>query len=174
MKKRDLRYFDLISRYLILLFIALPNLYLFYLIFTPLTILPLYFILNLFFEVSLHLNTIFLNGLSIQVVESCIAGSAYYLLLILNLSIPQIAIKKRLKMIAFAFSTLLILNILRIIILVCILLSMPSIFDITHQIFWYIISLVFVIGIWFLEVKIFNIKQIPFYSDFKYVIKQIK
>ena len=167
-------YYSIIIRYLILILIALPNLYLFYLIFTPLTIYPVYFLLNLFWEASLQANTILINTFSIEVISACVAGSAYYLLLILNLSIPKIILKKRIKMILFAFSSLLILNILRIFILVSLFLMAPNLFDITHKLFWYLISIIFVIGIWFIEVRIFKIKQIPAYSDIKFLTNQIR
>ena len=167
-------YYSIIIRYLILVLIAFPNLYLFYLIFTPLTVYPVYFLLNLFWETSLQANTILINALSIEVISACVAGSAYYLLLLLNLSIPKINIKKRLKMILFAFSSLLILNILRIFILVFLVLIAPNWFDITHKLFWYLISILFVVGIWFIEVKLFKIKQIPIYSDIRFLIKRIK
>ena len=166
-------YYNIIIRYLILILIALPNLYLFYLIFTPLTVYPVYFLLNLFWEVSLQSNILFISDFSIEIIGACIAGSAYYLLLILNLSIPKIDIKKRLRMIFFAFSSLLVLNILRIFLLVSLLLINPHLFDITHKLFWYFISIIFVIGIWFAEVGIFKLKQIPIYSDIKFLMKQI-
>jgi len=166
-------YFGIIIRYLILIIVSFPNLYLFYFALTPLTIYPVYFLLSIFFEVSLQLNTIFIGDFAIEIIEACVASSAYYLLLILNLSLPKINIKKRLKMILFAFSFLLVLNILRIFLLISLLLIFPPIFDITHKIFWYFISIFFVIGIWFIEIKLFKIKQIPIYSDIKFLIKQM-
>ena len=165
---------SLILRYLLLILISLPNLFLFYFIFSPLTIYPVYFLLSLFNEVYLSSNTLLIGEFAIHIIGACIAGSAYYLLLILNLSIPKINLKKRLKMIAFSFSLLLALNILRIFILVSFVLISSSLFEMTHQIFWYLLSTFFVIGIWFLEVKMFNIKQIPVYSDIKFLIKKIK
>ena len=167
-------YLSIIIRYLILILLSLPNLYLFYLVFTPLTLYPVYFLLGLFWQTSLQANTILINALSIEVISACVAGSAYYLLLILNLSIPRINIKTRLKMILFSFSSLLFLNILRIFILVSLLLIKPGWFDITHKLFWYLFSILFVIGIWFIEVRLFKIKQIPIYSDIKFLFKQIK
>jgi exosortase/archaeosortase family protein len=159
----------LLTRYLILILVAIPNLYLFYFILTPLTIYPVYFLFNLFFDTSLINNTILIVGkCPIELVNACIAGSAYYLLLILNLSIPRINIKERLTMISFSFSLLLIINLLRIFILG--LMSSFSdllLFDITHKLFWYLLSTIFVAGIWFLEVKLFRITEIPFYSDIK-------
>jgi len=162
---------DVFIRYLILILVALPNLWLFYFIFTPLTIYPLYALFSIFFETSLSGNIITLyNCVPIELIDACIAGSAYYLLLILNLSIPNIEFAKRIKIIAVSFVSLLLINILRIFFLSVLYASGSSLFDITHQIFWYLGSIVFVVGIWFVEVSIFKIKGIPFYSDIKFFL----
>lgn len=168
--------YSIFIRYFILVITAIPNFWIFYLIFTPLTIYPCHFILKLFFGAALVGNAIFIgNNLApIEIINACVAGSAYYLLLIFNLSIPKINFSKRLKMIGFAFLSFLIVNILRIVILSAILVLKPDIFDITHKITWYIGSIVLVIGIWFIEVKEFEIKGIPFYSDIKSILKYIK
>ena len=108
-------------------------------------------------------KTIVIGNLSINFINACIAGSAYYLLLIFNLSLPNIKFPKRIKMIFFAFGVFLIVNLIRIFLLSLLAISGSSYFDITHSIFWHLISTVFVIGIWFTEVKLFNIKDIPLY-----------
>jgi len=171
MDKTAKQFIDIFIRYTILILSAIPNLYLFYLVFTPLTIYPVYFLLSLFFEPSLMGNIILINKIPIEIIKACISGSAYYLLFILNLSIPNIRIKKRIKMILLAFASLLILNILRIFLLSLMLITDSIWFGITHILFWYILSVVFVLGIWFLEVKFFRIKQTPFYSDLKFMYK---
>ena len=162
---------NLLLRYAIIILVALPNLWLFYTILTPLTVYPVFFLLNLFFDATLAGNFIFINNqIPIEIIPACVAGAAYYLLFILNLSIPSIELKKRTKMVLFSFGSLLILNILRIFVLSIFLISEnASLFDITHRIFWYLISIVFVVGIWFSTVKIFRIKDVPFYSDIKYL-----
>ncbi|MFH1608220.1 MAG: pacearchaeosortase [archaeon] len=166
---------NLALRYLILIITALPNLWLFYFIFTPLTIYPVYFLLDLFFKATLLENTILIsNQFSIQIISACVAGSAYYLLLILNLSTPDIKLNKRLKMLLIAFISLLAINILRIFLLSLMFIYGSSWFDITHKLFWYALSILFVMGIWFTEVKLFKIKAIPFYSDIKFLYKKIK
>lgn len=165
---------DISLRYLILVLVALPNLYLFYLIFTPLTLYPVYFIFSLFFDTILTGTTIMVKEIPIEIIKSCVAGSAYYLLLILNLSTPNIKLNKRIKMALVSFIAFLLLNILRIVILSFLALSNSSFFSITHQISWYLLSVLFVVGIWFAVVKIFNVKKIPFYSDIKLLYKQIK
>jgi exosortase/archaeosortase family protein len=175
MKKLSRHILGIFIRYIILILIAIPNFWLFYLIFTPLTVYPVYFLLNMFFDISLTGEIITItNYLIIKIIGACVAGSAYYLLLILNLSVPKIKLKKRIKMIFFSFMSFLIINILRIFLLSVVFIYISSWFDITHKLFWYLGSIIFVIGIWFAEVKLFKIKEIPFYSDIKFLYKQSK
>ena len=70
-------------------------------------------------------------------------------------------------MLLFTFLSLLVLNILRIFFLSLVFVLGASLFDITHELFWYLGSTIFVVGIWFAGVKIFKVKEIPFYSDLK-------
>ncbi len=174
MNKIKKRLTNIFVRYFLLILFALPNFYILYFIFTPLTVYPIYFLLKTFFDATLMQNIILIGEFPIELIPACIAGSAYYLLLILNLSIPEIKIQKRIKMILFSFGILLFLNILRIFLLSLLFMSGTSLFDITHKLFWYLGSTVFVVGIWFAEVKLFKIKQIPFYSDIVFLYKKIK
>ncbi|MEK6832957.1 MAG: pacearchaeosortase [Nanoarchaeota archaeon] len=173
--KREFIY-SIFVRYFILVITALPNFWIFYFVFTPLTIYPVYFLLNLLFTASLSGNTIFIGNYPtpIQIIDACIAGSAYYLLLIFNLSVPNIKFYKRIRMIGFAFVSFLIVNIMRIVLLSAIFVLKPNLFDITHKLSWYIGSIVLVVAIWFIEVKKFNIREIPFHSDIKLILKHIK
>ena len=172
MKSNLKNFLNIFIRYLILILISFPSLYIFYLIFTPLTVYPAYFLINLFFNASLCGTLISIPNFSINIIPACIAGSAYYLLLILNLSIPNVKFLKRIKMIGFSFLFLLIINILRIFLLSLFVVSGSSWFDVTHKFFWYFMSTIFIIIIWFLEVKLFKIKEIPFYSDLKFLYKK--
>jgi exosortase/archaeosortase family protein len=175
MKKKSQGILDLFLRYIILILVAIPNLWLFYFIFTPLTVYPVNFLLSLSFNSSINGNTItLLDNFSIHLIPACIAGSAYYLLLVINLVTPKINFKKRIGLILFSFTPLLILNIFRIFILSLMFVSGSTLFDATHKLFWYLLSTLFVVGIWFTEVKLFKIKEIPFYSDLKFLYKKIK
>ena len=175
MKDAKKRVTNFLIRYLILIIIAIPNLALFYYIFTPLTVYPSYFLFRLFYDASLYGNIILLNSCSvIEIVPSCVIGAAYYLLLILNLSVPNIKLKKRLLMIFSSFLTLLIVNILRIVLLGALYTSNSPWSDPLHKVFWYFLSVIFVVGIWFGEIKAFGIKGIPFYTDVKYLLSHIK
>lgn len=154
--------------------VALPGLSLFYLVFSPLTIYPAYFLLGLLYKVTLLNSTIFLSELRINLIGPCVAGSAYYLLLILNLSTPNIKIKKRINMIALSFLSFLILNIIRIVILTMLATKSLFYFNLVHMLFWYILSIIFVVIIWFYMAKRFKIKDIPFYSDLKILYRYSK
>jgi len=172
MKKISKQFMNILIRYTILIIVALPSLWLFYFIFTPLTVYPVYFLLNLFFDSSLMGHIVLVEDtFPIELIGACIAGSAYYLLLILNLSTPKIKLKRRINMIFLSFTSLLIINILRIFLLSLVFISGSSWFDATHKLFWYLLNIIFVVGIWFTEVKFFKIKEVPFYSDMKFLYK---
>ena len=59
------------------------------------------------------------------------------------------------------------INILRILIFSILLVSGFQYFDVAHQASWYLGSTLLVIVVWFANVKIFNIKSIPVYTDIK-------
>ena len=171
-KKIDKSYF-IFLRYIFLLLLAF-SLPIIYKIFTPLTLYPVAELLSLIYDVKITQNFILINSEKlIQLIPACIAGSAYLLLLILNLSTP-IKLKKRIYSILLSISPLLILNILRIFFLAVLYENGSPFFDLTHKLLWYGLSIIFVIGIWFLIVKIFSIHEIPIYSDFKFFLKSIK
>jgi exosortase/archaeosortase family protein len=171
MNKKNRFILDFILRYFILFLIGIFGIKLFYFIFSSLTVYPVYFFLKLFFDVSLTYNTIIINNLPIEIIGACIAGSAYYLLLILNLSTREIKLERRITILFFSFFLFLVINILRIFFLSLLYINGVSFFDIAHRLFWYAGSVIFVVAIWFLSVKIFKIKEIPFYSDVIFLSK---
>src|SRR3989344_8378084 len=63
-------------RYLILVLVAFQSLWIFYFVFTPLTVYPVSFLLNIFFDASLLTNTIILinQTLPIEIIEAWVAG----------------------------------------------------------------------------------------------------
>lgn len=163
---------SLILRYITIIILGLGNLYLIYKLFTPLTLYTTYFILNIFTKPTLFENFIIINNTAIELIPACIAGSAYYLLLILNLSTPNIKTKKRINLTILTITFLFIFNILRIIILY--LVNKTIYFESLHLIFWYVLSTLAVILIWIYSTRKLKIKSIPIYSDFKYLIKNIR
>jgi exosortase/archaeosortase family protein len=177
-KKADSKFYNnsltIVVRYLILLALMF-SLPLIYKIFTPLTIYPLAALFKLVYsEVVLYKDLIVLNSkIFIKIIPACVAGSAYLLFLILNLSVPM-NLKKRIYTIFLSFLLLLVFNILRIFIFSIIYSADTSIFYLTHEIFWYFVSTIFVVAIWFLIVKIFSIKEIPIYTDLKFFLIKSK
>jgi len=165
---------SLILRYTLIFLAGLGNLSIFYKVFYPLTFHLSAFFLSLFGDViSFYpLKLIMFNQTAIEIINACVAGSAYYLLLILILSLPNIKIFKRILVFILAFGSLLILNVLRIIFMG--LIAGTSYFESVHMLLWYFVSIIFVVGIWFLTVKVFDIKEIPVYSDLKYLIDKTK
>jgi len=106
-------------------------------------------------------------------IRACIAGSAYFLLFILNLSVPM-KLKKRIYSLAFSFFIFLAINIIRIFIFSLLLIDNFRYFDITHKIFWFALSGIIVFLVWILTIRVFKIKDIPFYTDIKYLYKLAK
>jgi len=155
----------IIARYILALIIGLGNLYVIYLIFTPLTIYASYYILGNIYSIVTADSIFLINDTIIEISSACVAGAAYYLLIALNLLTPM-NIKKRMKLFAISIPLLFIANILRIVVLSAMAVNGTAFFDITHKIIWYGLSTIFVVGIWFFCVWSLKIKAIPVYTDF--------
>ena len=163
----------MIFRYLLLIVLALGNLVLFYTIFRPLTVYPVYMVLKtLYSAVLVGQDTIFFKGYA-QIIPACIAGSAYYFLLILNLTTPM-DLRKRIYSLLFLISSFLILNVARIITFAILLFVGYEYFDLTHRLTWYVGSTFLVVAIWFLSTWLFKIKSIPVWTDIKSIAEDIK
>lgn len=171
-KKKDIKFYRLMSRYIILLAFGI-GISLFYEVFTPLTIYPVYAILSIFYDAFLYETLIIINGYGIEIVGACIAGSAYFLLLALNLAIPMKP-KTRANSILFLFGSLLIINILRIVIFGTLFVGEFTLYDELHLLVWYFMSGIIIFILWVANIKIFNIKEIPGYTDMKLLWKQVK
>ena len=159
---------DLLIRYIILLILPLFNLIPLYELFKPLTLYPVLTILNLGYIVTHQGTDIFIQGAQISLVEACIAGAAYYLLLILAFATPM-SWKKRLKILILLWISFLIINILRIVIFTALFIQGFSFFDIAHRWIWYFGSTLLVVLLWFFFIG--NIKEIPFITDLKMLFK---
>lgn len=165
MKSKEL--VNIFFRYTLIIILSLGNLYIFYLIFTPLTVFYTYSLLEIFFNAQLNGNFIRIGCTVIEIVESCVAGSAYFLLTFLNLATPM-KIKKRVLVLLTSFIVFFVINVWRIFIFSLFLKQgYLNLFNYSHFIFWFFLSTIFVILIWFFEVKFFNIRKIPFISDIK-------
>ncbi len=166
---------EIIARYLVLLAIVLlfTKIEIIYNFFFILTLEPLKWILGALYTLTSYGEIIYLDNITIEIIPACVAFSAYILLLILNLT-THMKIAKRVLSVIFSFLLLLVINILRIFLLSVLVVNAYSGFEIVHKVMWYALSIVIVVGIWFLTLKIFKIKEIPVYSDIKKVIKNVK
>ncbi|MBI5803674.1 pacearchaeosortase [Candidatus Pacearchaeota archaeon] len=163
----------LFARYLLIVLFGLFNLKFFYSVFTPLTIYPVYWIVSLFREASLSSNLVSLESFAVEIIPACVAGAAYYLLFILNLSTP-IKIDKRIKSLVFLFLVFLAFNILRIVGFIWLFSIGYEYFDAAHNLVWHFGSTILLVLVWFVNVKLFKIKEIPVYSDFRKIFSEIK
>ncbi|MBT3642633.1 pacearchaeosortase [archaeon] len=158
---------NLFGRYLFLVLLSIGNLAIFYKILTPLTVHTLNFFLSLTQKTQVVGNRILMEGLAVDIIPACVAGSAFYLLTILIMSIPRIKSSKRVKIISVSFLALFIANIARLVFLVSI--TDLANFEFIHWLFYNLLSVVFVVAIWVSIVKIYRVGGIPFYSDIKFL-----
>lgn len=163
----------LVLRYLTLAILPLGGLFVFYSVFTPLTVYSAYFIFNKLYGATLLAgNVIFFKGYYAEIVQACVAGAAYYLLVILNLTTPM-RIKKRIKSLLFLLFSFLIINIIRISIFGVMFTKGYKYFDVAHELTWYFGSTLIVILVWFANVYIFKLKAIPVYTDMMHLFAEI-
>jgi len=172
--KNNKELFYIFLRYLAILLLAVNGLFIIYWLLRPATLYLVTGILSLFGDVTIISNIEFLfSALSIELIDACIAGSAFYLLLILNLTTLMKA-DKRVKSLAFSVIGLFVLNVIRIVLLVLVAEASLSSFDSIHLLFWYALSIIMVAGVWVAAVRIYRIKEVPVYSDLKNLVRIIK
>ncbi len=148
---------------------------LFYTLLAPLTIKPVFSIFQwLYADAALFgTHTIFIKGYYATIIPACVAGSAYYLLLILNLTTPM-TLPKRLWSLAYAFVLFLLLNIGRIVLFGALLTKGYPYFDITHLTTWYLGSTVLVAALWFSGIYLFRISEVPVLSDIRSLMHDMR
>ncbi len=168
-------YKEIIIRYAVLIIIGLFDLAVFYTIFTPLTVYPVFKILSTIDKTTFLLapNIISLRDFYFNLIPACIAGAAYYFLCILNLTTPM-SLKKRVKSLGFLLGAFLSTNIFRILIFIWLAIIGFPYFDVTHRFVWYTGSTIFVVALWFIQVWLFKIENIPVYTDIKSLMKSIQ
>lgn len=156
-------------RYFLIFLLAFPNLFLFYALFTPLTVYPSYALISMLIPTYLDTTTLYTPLGAIILSEACIAGAAYYLLFVLNLATPM-PLKKRMPALLFSFLAFLILNILRILLFSFLFFIGFPFFSTTHLVTWYGASTLLLVAIWLAEIRLFHIKEIPVYSDARFLL----
>ena len=162
---------SLAIRYLLIIAAALLGSYLYYAL-LPITIYPVYFILNLFYSTSIIGNLLVFDGKEIEIIRACVGASAISLLLILNLATPSIKMARRASLALASILLFLAFNWTRIIILDYLYLEDYLLFGQMHLFSWYFASTVAVALIWIFCARCFNIKDIPFWSDVSYLLKK--
>jgi exosortase/archaeosortase len=155
----------MLVRYGSILLLSLGNLYLIYAVFTPLTVYPVFAVLKVLYNAQYLVgDVIYFKGYYAEIIKACVAGAAYYFLILLNLSTPMNALKRVLSLIIL-LGGFLIINVLRIIIFAKMFSVGYDYFDLVHALTWYIGSTVLVAGLWFATTKLLRIEEIPMYSD---------
>jgi len=174
MKKNNKDLYFILLRYLSCLFVSFNGLFIFYFIFTPLTLYSVYFLIKIFYPTAIIQNTqIIFNNSNIKLIGACIAGSAYFLLYILNFTTPM-NLKKRVLSLLYSFFLFFIINVLRIFIFSILFTNNFSLFNILHMVVWYGLSGIIVFIVWILTIKKFKVKNIPVYTDIKKLITNLK
>jgi exosortase/archaeosortase family protein len=144
----------------------------FYLIFTPLTLYGTYGLLY-FYKPIIFGNGFIIKGQIFNLIDACVAGSAYYLIWVLMLLSKDIKSVERIKIVLIGFLLIYLMNIIRVALLIFIAVKFgPNLFEAVHMIFWKFLVGVYVALVWILLVYIFKIKSIPVYSDLKYLYKR--
>ena len=163
--------FFMFLRYMLLFLFVLTNIFSFLL--PQPTIKASFYTIQLFTQATLTNSTITFQSHSIEIIPACIALSAYYLLLILNLSTPM-PIKKRAYSLILTFALLFFVNLFRIAIFSFIFVSSQALFTTFHFITWILLSSIIVFLVWYTGIKVLDIREIPVYSDLKFLVKQIR
>jgi len=172
--RENKRVFYILIRYALLLVIGIWFFELFYTIFSPLTIqLVALLMKQTYGNVYVIKTTIVFNTVLLDIIKACVAGAAYYLLLILNLITPM-PFRKRIPSIFFVFLLFLTLNVLRIFVSAIFFINSLRLFELTHLLFWYFLSGVIVFFVWFIEIKTFKIRGFPVYSDVEFLLRVMR
>lgn len=129
-----------------------------------------YFGLNIFYPVRLINNSIVVNNHAFTFISACVALPAYYLLLFLILTTKDIDFKHSVKLFFIGSLLILLLNIIRIDLLIISFINFgKDFFDSIHLVFWKFVSGLYVALVWIFLSKWYKIKNIPVYSDLKYL-----
>jgi len=162
-------YLSLLFRGLAILVVTL-NFNLIYTIFTPITVYLSYYLTSLFYDTIQIGNSIGVGGIGFNIINACVAGAAYYLLFLLILGLKDLSFKKGIKMLLSGFAILLVANVLRIFLLIVLNIEFgENYFEAVHLAFWNFISGIFIFLIWIFLVKKFKERDIPYWSDIKYL-----
>ena len=115
-------------------------------------------------------NSIIVGNNSFNLISSCVALPAYYLLLFLILTTKDISLKKSFLVFFSGIFLILIMNVIRIDLLIIAFVKFGKPwFDYIHIFFWKFVSGVYVAIVWIWLTKKNKINSIPIYDDLKYL-----
>jgi exosortase/archaeosortase family protein len=172
MNKDSKKTLNIFIRYFAVFLVGLGNLYVFYKVLTYPTVFSVNNILSMVTETAVSGTSIFMRDLAVEIIPACVMGAAFYLLFALVFLTGDIKPIKRTKLLIYAFISLFVLNVLRILFLI--LINKINSFEIIHWVLWNIVSAIFIVAIWLALTKLFKIKSIPVYTDFKYLMKFVQ
>jgi exosortase/archaeosortase family protein len=158
----DKRFVSLVVRYVLLLVVGF-NLPFFYGLLLRFTVVVSSFVFSLFSSPLVVDNFIRLPFVVLEIIPSCVAGSAFYLLLVLSFSLGSTSWSKRLLVFFFSASLLFLFNVFRIVILA--FLGSSNFFPVLHWLFFTFLSTVVVVLLWLFALRLFSVSAIPFWTD---------
>lgn len=172
MKKQTKKVLGVFLRYFTIVMVSMGNFYIFYALLTSLTIKTLAAVLRPFVD-TVVVNTFIYTRVAIaEVAPSCIAVLAFFLLFFLVFSTADMKPKERFLALIISFAALFILNIARMVFLISIAHS-PN-YETIHWVLQNLLSTVAVAAIWIGTVSLLKIKEVPVFSDIKYIHGLIK
>ena len=160
----------IVSRYILITLVSIFGFSIFERLLTSPTIHALVGLLKIFYnEIILEGAYIYVNGQGFEITTTCVMGIIYWLLFILVFATAGLKVEKRFCVLAFAWLSVFIFNIMRMLFLVSI--AQKPYFNGVHWLFENVIAIILVILVWTATIRLFKIKTVPFYSDLK-VLKQ--
>tara|TARA_Y100000310_G_scaffold345778_1_gene469733 strand:+ start:12718 stop:13260 length:543 start_codon:yes stop_codon:yes gene_type:complete len=131
----------------------------------------------LFFKYNPNIlgDSFIVGNFALKIIPACVATSAYLLLYLLILLTKDIKLKLGLKLALAGSLLIFVVNIIRIDFLIYVFLKFgQNLFDTIHLIFWKFVSSLYVAIVWIFLIKKYKIKNIPIYTDFKFLISKSK
>jgi len=117
-------------------------------------------------------NILSFGSSKVEFVDACSALGAYILLGLLVLLTKDVSFWKGVKVFLLGCLMILIANIIRIDLMIIILENYGmNLFETLHMVIWKFVSVVYVALVWIFLVWKFKIKNIPLWSDLKYLYK---
>ncbi len=154
---------------LILCFIPI-SLFSFFL--TPITVYGSYILLVSFLDIVMKENFLIVNGFPFEIVEACVATTAYYLLWLLCFLTKDIKLKIRLKLLLYGFLLILGMNLFRVALLVFIAMKYGfAWFTLVHLAFWNFVTGIYVALVWIFLVMKFRVYSVPVCDDLRTLYK---